>query len=53
MSSIKGVFIGGVGEALDAKFTVFGQKTQKLNGVLDAILPLEIIIGDAVVLWRA
>ncbi|KAF9257905.1 hypothetical protein L218DRAFT_1005605 [Marasmius fiardii PR-910] len=52
MASIQNVLISDIGSSLAAKHSAFGQRVTKLNDVMDAILPLEIFIGDAIVFWR-
>ncbi|KAF9257908.1 hypothetical protein L218DRAFT_948785 [Marasmius fiardii PR-910] len=53
MASIKSVLVDDIEESFAAKHTIFVHKVKRLNDLVDVVLPLEIIIGDSIVLWRA
>ncbi|KAK1216303.1 hypothetical protein PQX77_021074 [Marasmius sp. AFHP31] len=52
MTSMKNIFFDNVGTSFIEKQTTFAEKYTLLVSAQEAFVPLEIIIGDAIVLWR-
>ncbi|KAL0057841.1 hypothetical protein AAF712_015504 [Marasmius tenuissimus] len=52
MTSMKNVFVDNVGTSFIEKQSVFAEKYTLLVSVQEVLVPLEIIIGDAIIFWR-
>ncbi|KAG7090486.1 hypothetical protein E1B28_009600 [Marasmius oreades] len=52
-ASIQDIFVGNVGQPFEHKRVVFSRRFNNLDSVKQVILPLEIVVGDSIVIWRA
>ncbi|KAG7090537.1 hypothetical protein E1B28_009646 [Marasmius oreades] len=53
MAGVQDDLVDDVGQHLTTKHAVYAQKFRILSSVAEVVIPLEIIIGDAIVFWRA
>ncbi|KAF9266763.1 hypothetical protein L218DRAFT_749315 [Marasmius fiardii PR-910] len=53
MAGIQSILVDGVGQSLDSKYKAYAQRFRYVGAALEVIVPLEIVLGDTVVFWRA
>ncbi|KAG7090482.1 hypothetical protein E1B28_009596 [Marasmius oreades] len=52
-AGIQDVFVDNVGQPFEYKQGVFSEQFRNLDSVKQVILPLEVVVGDSIVVWRA
>ncbi|KAG7090484.1 hypothetical protein E1B28_009598 [Marasmius oreades] len=52
-AGIQDVFVDNVGQPFEYKQGVFSEQFKHLDSAKQVILPLEVVVGDSIVVWRA